>query len=322
MSFQSCASMMCLRGWQKWICRVQIHLRTDPLPDWLQPFDGNLVDEEEQRVGRVEVHEEIQDGDQERKRIITRRERARPQPQTQASRSAGGSGTRTDAELMHIPYRNWCVHCVRRAKRSDAHRRRGRQVKKESLIRRSITSFINISDLSLVRCFVPRSEDCFRGDLLHRQLVVAVRLLEAQVLNFNVLCLAQPSAAYDGQSCTGVNAQPNRDDSTQVFGKRLNSHRLCCCTVASVQFYFCGAGDDNALLFRPSLGQVLPVQDHAPTDRFSRLSVSYPIRVSKGVQGTWMSLPFKQTPNPWPSNEKPLHSLYVLQVLCVRPRHL
>ena len=35
-----------------------------------------------------------------------------------------------------------------------------------------------------------------------------------------------------------------------------------------------------------------------------------------------MGLPFKQTPNPWPSNEEPTHSLHVLQVLCVRPRHL
>ena len=30
-------------------------VRRDPLPDWLQPFDENFVDEEEQRVDRVEV---------------------------------------------------------------------------------------------------------------------------------------------------------------------------------------------------------------------------------------------------------------------------
>ena len=119
-----------------------------------------------------------------------------------------------------------------------------------------------------------------------------------------------------------VNVQLNRNDSTQVFGKRLNPHRLCWCTIASVQFCFSGAGGDNALLLRPGLDQVLPVQDHAPADRLSWLSVSCTIRVSKGVQGTWMSLPFKQTPNPLPSNEKPSHSLHVLQVLYVRPRHL
>ena len=39
---------------------------------------------------------------------------------------------------------------------------------------------------------------CFR-DLLHRQLVVADRLLEPQVLNFNVLCFAQARSAYYGQ---------------------------------------------------------------------------------------------------------------------------
>ena len=44
--------------------------------------------------------------------------------------------------------------------------------------------------------------------------------------------------------------QPNRNDSTQFL--------LCCCTVASVQVCFCGAGGDNALLLGPSLGQVLP----------------------------------------------------------------
>ena len=31
-------------------------VRGDPLPDWLQPFDENLVDDEEQRVARVEVY--------------------------------------------------------------------------------------------------------------------------------------------------------------------------------------------------------------------------------------------------------------------------
>ena len=49
----------------------------------------------------------------------------------------------------------------------------------------------------------------------------------------------------------------------QVFGECLNSHRLCCCAVASVQFCFGGAGGDNALLLRPSFDQVLPVLDHA-----------------------------------------------------------
>ena len=156
------------------------------------------------------------------------------------------------------------------------------------------TSFNNISDLSFVRCFVPKSKIFpFLKDLLHRQLVVADRLLEPLVLDLNVLCFSQANSAYYGQCRTRVNVQSNRDDSTQVFGKRLNSHRLCCCTVASEQLCFGGALGDDALLLRTSLDQVLPVQDHGP------------IRVSKGVQGTWMSLPFKQTPNPWPSNEEP-----------------
>ena len=38
-------------------------VRCDPLPDWLQPYDENLVDEEEQRGDRVEVYEDVQDDD-------------------------------------------------------------------------------------------------------------------------------------------------------------------------------------------------------------------------------------------------------------------
>ena len=45
-------------------------VRGDPLLDWLQPFDENLVDEEEQRDDRVEVHEDMQDDDQERKGVV------------------------------------------------------------------------------------------------------------------------------------------------------------------------------------------------------------------------------------------------------------
>ena len=41
-------------------------VRSDPLLDWLQPFDENLVDDHEQRVARVEVYGDIQDDDQER----------------------------------------------------------------------------------------------------------------------------------------------------------------------------------------------------------------------------------------------------------------
>ena len=110
---------------------------------------------------------------------------------------------------------------------------------------------------------------CFPIDRLHRQLVVADRLLEPQVLDLTVLFFVQACPAYYGQCYTGVNVQPNRNDSTQVFGKRLNSHRLCCCTVASVQFCFGGAGGDSALLLRPNLDQVLPVQNHAPADGLS-----------------------------------------------------
>ena len=74
-------------------------MRCDPLPDWLQPFDENLVDEEEQRVDRVEVFGNIQDDDQERGSCCTRR-KSSTATSTQASQSTGGSGTRTDAHPL------------------------------------------------------------------------------------------------------------------------------------------------------------------------------------------------------------------------------
>ena len=134
---------------------------------------------------------------------------------------------------------------------------------------KQFTNFINISDLSLVRCFVPKSEE-FVSEGIFSTVSLLLRTASWSHRYWISMCFAlQARSAYHGQCCTGVNVQPNRDGSTQVFGKRLNSHRLCCCTVASVQLCFCGAGGDNALLFRPSLDQVLPVQNYAPADRLS-----------------------------------------------------
>ena len=98
-------------------------VRGDPLPDWLQPFDENLVDEEEQRDDRVEENEDIQDDDQEREGVVAQGERTRPLPQPRLPSRREVQ----EHELTHIPYRSWCVHCVRGAGSSDAHRRRTRQ---------------------------------------------------------------------------------------------------------------------------------------------------------------------------------------------------
>ena len=102
-------------------------VRGDPLPDWLQSFDENLVEEEELRGDRVEVHEDMQDDDQERKGVVAQGERARPLPQPRLPSRQEVQ----EHELTHIPYRSWCVHCVRGAGRSDAHRRRARQGEEE-----------------------------------------------------------------------------------------------------------------------------------------------------------------------------------------------
>ena len=54
-------------------------------------------------------------------------ERARPLPQPRLPSRQEVQ----EHELTHIPYRSWCVHCVRGAGRSDAHRRRARQDEEE-----------------------------------------------------------------------------------------------------------------------------------------------------------------------------------------------
>ena len=95
-------------------------VRCDPFPDWLQPFDENLVDEEEQRGDRMEVYEDMQDDDQEREGVVAR---PLPQPRLPSRQEV------QEHELTHIPYCSWCVHCV--AGRSDAHRGRARQDEEE-----------------------------------------------------------------------------------------------------------------------------------------------------------------------------------------------
>ena len=101
-------------------------VRGDPLPDWLQPFDENLVDEEEQRGDCVEGYGDIQEDDQERGSCCTRWKSSTATP-TQASQSAGGSGTRTDAH----PLPQLVCTLRTRSRRSDAHRRRAGQDEEE-----------------------------------------------------------------------------------------------------------------------------------------------------------------------------------------------
>ena len=87
------------------------------------------VDDEERRVAHVEVYGDIQDGDQEREReSCCTRERVRslPQPRLPSRQEV------QEHELTHILYRSCCVHCVRGAGRSDAHRRRARQGEEET----------------------------------------------------------------------------------------------------------------------------------------------------------------------------------------------
>ena len=102
-------------------------VRSDPLPDRLQPFAEILVDEEEQRINRVEGNENTQDDGEEREGVVAQGERSRPLPQPKLPSQQEDQ----EHELTHIPYHSWCVHCVRGAGRSDAHRRRARQSEEE-----------------------------------------------------------------------------------------------------------------------------------------------------------------------------------------------
>ena len=90
---------------------VSSSMRSEPLPDWLQPFDENLVDEEEQRGDRMEVYDDMQDDDQEREGVVAQGERVRPLPQPRLPSRLEVQ----EHELTHIPYRSWFVHCVRGA---------------------------------------------------------------------------------------------------------------------------------------------------------------------------------------------------------------
>ena len=91
----------------------------DSWPDWLQPFDENVVDQEEQRGDRVEENEDTQDDDQEREEVVAQGERARSlrEPRLPSRREV------QEHELTHIFHHSWYVHCVRGAGRFDGHRR-------------------------------------------------------------------------------------------------------------------------------------------------------------------------------------------------------
>ena len=71
-----------------------------------------------------------------REGVVAQGERARPLPQPRLPSRQEVQ----DHELTHIPCRSWCVHCVRGAGRSDAHRRRARQDEEESEQRKTTWS--------------------------------------------------------------------------------------------------------------------------------------------------------------------------------------
>ena len=69
----------------------------------------------QQRVARVDVYRDMQDDDQEREGVGAQGERVRPLPQPRLPSRQEVQ----EHELTHIPYRSWCVHCVRGAGRSE-----------------------------------------------------------------------------------------------------------------------------------------------------------------------------------------------------------
>ena len=75
-------------------------VRSDQLPDWPQLFDEYLVDDEEQRVARVEVYGVTLRMVIMRERSCCTRRKSSTATSNQASQSVGGSGTRTDADSL------------------------------------------------------------------------------------------------------------------------------------------------------------------------------------------------------------------------------
>ena len=114
----------------------------------------------------------------------------------------------------------------------------------QSLIQRERqpTSFINISDLPLMRCFVPKSEEFVSEEIFS----TVSSLLRTASCPF---CLSWTVPHWNQCAVESGRLYPGLWQTPEL-------HRLCCCTVASVQFCFGGAGGDTALLLRPSLDQV------------------------------------------------------------------
>ena len=96
------------------------------------------------------------------------------------------------------------------------------------------------------------------------QLAADHRLQEPQVLDLDLLRLAQACSAQRGLCRTGVDVQLNRHGSTKVIGERL---------IESVAARLPAYSSAPAVLvatmrLRPGLDQELPVQDHAPLTDF------------------------------------------------------
>ena len=56
-------------------------------------------------------------------------------PEALATPEGPSNREREEHNLTHIPYRDWCEHCVRARARKRAHRRRKQELKKEELKR-------------------------------------------------------------------------------------------------------------------------------------------------------------------------------------------
>ena len=86
---------------------------------WSMKKNREVIVWKEKRILRMMTKKE--------REVVAQGERARlpPQPRLPSRRKV------QEHELTHIPCRRWCVHCVRGAGRSDAHRRRARQDEEE-----------------------------------------------------------------------------------------------------------------------------------------------------------------------------------------------
>ena len=138
---------------------------------------------------------------------------------------------------------------------------------------------------------------CFRGDLLHRQLVVGGPLPGATITGFQcaLLCPSPFCLLWTVPHWSQCAAEPGRLYPSLWRMPELPSTLLMRGCQRTVLLRRCWWRQCFWCLIKCFPCRIMPL---------SSLSVSCPIRVSKGVQSTWMCLPFRHPTRGLPTRNR------------------